>query len=155
MVIRGAEAHERGALGELLGLLLDAHGPGPRFEAAVPGNRAGGLAQLLEAHLDHPDGRVFVAAHGDQLLGFVSVAIARRAPPFAERARGQIEHLVVRPEARRQGLGRDLALRALDWLREAGVSRVELEVATDNPAGRGFWAALGFEAVAEVLERTL
>lgn len=154
--VRAAGAHERAALGELLGLLLEHHRDHPRFRLGpIEGQREGALASLLTPYLDHPDGRIFVAEGPEGLTGMVSVAIARREPPFAETRRGQIEHLVVRPGLRKQGIGRALVEAAFGWLKSADIVRVELQVDQANPEGRAFWAALGFEDALSVLERDL
>lgn len=149
---RPAAPHEREALGELLAELFEQHGPHPRFALAPDAEE---LGALLGDYLDHPDGRVFVVEVDQQLVGLVSVAIARRSAHFAERIRGHIDHLVVRRRARRAGVGRGLAEQALAWLAESGVSRVELQVDLDNQEGRAFWAALGFQPAMELLERRL
>lgn len=150
--LRPAAPHEREALGELLAELFAHHDGHPRFALAP---EAGDLGSLLRDYLDHPDGRVFVAETDGRLVGLVSVAIARRSAHFAEQARGHIDHLVVRPEARRAGVGRSLAEQALAWLGDHGVARVELQVDPANREGRAFWAALGFEPAMDLLERQL
>ncbi|MCP5056799.1 MAG: GNAT family N-acetyltransferase [bacterium] len=150
--IRPARVEERGALGELLAGLLAHHGDHPRYAAAAAG---GAPASLLADYLGHPDGKVFVAEEEGQPVGLISVALARRPAFFAESLRGHVEHLYVLPEVRRSGLGRALVEAAFGWLRLAGATRVELEVARDNPEGQAFWEALGFEPVTVVLERQL
>jgi GNAT superfamily N-acetyltransferase len=79
--------------------------------------------------------------------------VARRGGHFVESARGEIEQLYVRPEARRSGAGRALAQAALAWLAERGAPRVEVAVSERNAAGRAFWAALGFAPTSVTLER--
>ncbi|MBW2240874.1 MAG: GNAT family N-acetyltransferase [Deltaproteobacteria bacterium] len=150
--VRPARAEERAVLGELLAGLLAHHGDHPRYAAAAAG---GTPASLLADYLGHPDGQVFVAERDGQPVGLISVALARRPAFFAESLRGHVEHLYVAPEARRGGLGRELVEAAFGWLRLAGATRVELEVARDNPEGQAFWKALGFGPVTDVLERPL
>lgn len=150
--IRPARADERLVLGELLAGLQAHHGDHPRYAAAAAG---GTPASLLANYLGHPDGKVFVAEREGQPVGLISVALARRPAFFAETLRGHVEHLYVLPEARRSGLGRALVEAAFGWLRLAGATRVELEVARDNPEGQAFWEALGFGPVTDVLERQL
>jgi len=80
-----------------------------------------------------------------------SVVVARRAGRIAAFAimhfGDEVAHLnllAVATEHRRQGLGRQL----MQWLTatalEAGVFRINLEVRTQNEAGRIFYEALGF-----------
>jgi len=48
------------------------------------------------------------------------------------------------PEYRRRGLGRQLALKAIEAARGAGIERVELEVFATNEAAIGLYRSLGF-----------
>ena len=150
--VRPARPEEREALGELLAGLLAHHGEHPRYATAPD---AGSPAALLADYLEPGDGRVFVAERDGRLVGVISVALARRPAFFAETVRGHVEHLYVRPDARRRGLGRALVEEAFAWLRRGGASRVELEIDPDNLEGRRFWSALGFETAMQVLERPL
>lgn len=110
------------------------------------------LARCVREH----ERRLFVAEAGDgRLLGFAAAALARGAGPVAERARGEIDWLFVREEARRRGTGRALVAAALAWLGGEGAARVEIQVAHGNAGGRAFWQALGFAPTMDVLERPL
>lgn len=57
----------------------------------------------------------------------------------------EILTLAVRPAARRQGTGARLTTQAAALARAQGAARLFLEVAEDNVAARGLYAALGFE----------
>lgn len=54
-----------------------------------------------------------------------------------------VHDLRVRLERRRRGLGREVMGALLEWGAERGALTVWLHVETDNPAGRGFYDALG------------
>ncbi|HRE07846.1 MAG TPA: GNAT family N-acetyltransferase [Opitutaceae bacterium] len=71
--------------------------------------------------------------------------------------RGFLYHLAVDHERRGSGLGTALVDRALAALKAAGVVRVLILVARDNPSGRRFWSNRGWEglAFAEVMGRDL
>jgi len=56
--------------------------------------------------------------------------------------------LAVRPECRRQGLGRRLMAELLAEARRRGADEVTLEVRAGNAPAQGLYAALGFQAVA-------
>ncbi len=60
---------------------------------------------------------------------------------------GEILNLAVAPTARRRGVGRALAARALATLKERDVRQVYLEVRTSNAAAQALYAALGFREV--------
>jgi len=61
--------------------------------------------------------------------------------------RGHIYHLAVDPTYRRRGLGKRLLDECLEGLRGAGVKRVIIMVADDNPRGREFWKRCGWEEI--------
>jgi len=81
--------------------------------------------------------------------------VLERPAFFAERVRGEIESVFVRPEARRSGVAHALLAEALDWLRGRGIERVALDVEVGNDEGAGFWRAEGFARVMDGLERAL
>lgn len=151
--MRAATPRDLDRLAALAGLLLAHHrGAGARFGLAA--GREGELPGLLAGFARDPERALLVAeAESGQLLGFVLASLLRRTGPFAERARGEIDWLFVREEARRRGAGRRLADAALAWLGERGARRVEVHVARDNPGGRAFWDAQGFAPAMDVLER--
>jgi len=61
--------------------------------------------------------------------------------------RGYIYHLAVDPIYQGTGLGKRLMNECLDGLRRAGLKRVLILVASDNPRGRKFWRRCGWEEV--------
>ncbi|TAL37238.1 MAG: ribosomal-protein-alanine N-acetyltransferase [Spirochaetes bacterium] len=56
----------------------------------------------------------------------------------------QLNHIAVRPRARRSGIGRMLVKALVDGLSAQGASRVLLEVRSRNEEALGFYRALGF-----------
>jgi putative acetyltransferase len=58
--------------------------------------------------------------------------------------RGYIHHLAVRPEARRQGIGRRLVQECLAGLRRQGIQKCHLFVFRANEEAIAFWQAIGF-----------
>jgi ribosomal protein S18 acetylase RimI-like enzyme len=59
--------------------------------------------------------------------------------------RGWLYHVAVRPDARRQGIGRILVRQLEDRLRALGCPKVNLIVWDDNTGGMAFWSAAGYE----------
>lgn len=98
---------------------------------------------------------VFVWESGGDLAGFCCVRIDVATGILAERERAEISDLGVREGARRRGIGRALVTRALAWIGERGVERVEVRVASGNREGQAFWRALGFADHVDVLQRRL
>ena len=82
--------------------------------------------------------QVFVAAEGEQVLGFAVASVAEGQP-------GEVQFLGVREDARRQGYGRCLLLSAVDWLLDAGgVPRVTLNVGDELIHARELYESAGF-----------
>ncbi|GHG45622.1 GNAT family acetyltransferase [Flavimobilis marinus] len=59
--------------------------------------------------------------------------------------RGWLYYLAVAPEARGQGLGRELVVAAEAWLAGQGAPKVQLMVRRENADVQAFYAALGYE----------
>ena len=60
---------------------------------------------------------------------------------------GDVLRVMVAPQARRQGIGRQLLELGLAWMLEHGAERVMLEVRHDNAAGVELYRKYGFEAL--------
>lgn len=58
--------------------------------------------------------------------------------------RGFIYHSAVLPEYRKQGIGKTLVEKALDELKEQGISKVGLLAFSANESGNQFWKRMGF-----------
>ncbi len=56
-----------------------------------------------------------------------------------------LANVVTDPQWRRLGIGRRLVTAAMDWARERGIARLELEVRTDNEPAQALYQSLGFE----------
>ncbi|WP_380681597.1 ribosomal protein S18-alanine N-acetyltransferase [Salinigranum sp. GCM10025319] len=63
---------------------------------------------------------------------------------------GHVKDLAIHPEARRQGIGRDLLHRALAALGSAGAALVKLEVRATNDAALALYRSEGFEPLRRV-----
>jgi ribosomal protein S18 acetylase RimI-like enzyme len=53
--------------------------------------------------------------------------------------------VIVRPEFRRQGIARALAVETANFAHQAGVRRLTIKVFAQNEDGIRLWEALGFE----------
>ena len=129
--------------------------PSRAIREAVPGD-APQVAELL-TELGYPVGAseaaerlargtetVFVAADGHRLLGLMT--IWSQLPIAHARPTARVTALVVRPEARRQGLGGSLVQHALEWARSAGCEGVELTsgIRPEREDAHRFYERLGF-----------
>ncbi len=79
---------------------------------------------------------IFLARDGD-VIGSVMVG--------HDGHRGWLYYLAVVPEAQGQGIGSALFGAAEDWLRAAGVPKVQLMVRSDNHAALDFYAKRGLD----------
>lgn len=79
---------------------------------------------------------IFFARDGD-VIGSVMVG--------HDGHRGWLYYLAVVPEAQGQGIGSALFAVAEDWLRAAGVPKVQLMVRSDNHAALDFYAKRGLD----------
>lgn len=61
--------------------------------------------------------------------------------------RGFIYHLAVHVDHRGKGIGQRLVDECVAGLRACGLERALILVAKDNPSGRDFWEARGFEEI--------
>jgi ribosomal protein S18 acetylase RimI-like enzyme len=64
--------------------------------------------------------------------------------------RGFIYHLAVEPNYQGRGIGKRLLGECLAGLRRAGITRVLIMVARDNPRGREFWRRNGWEELTAI-----
>src|SRR3954447_2472936 len=102
--------------------------PSADLEIRAWEERDGGAVQRLlrllsaEAEIRSEDAPVFVAESGGHVIGMVTLCMfATLTGPKAF-----VDHLVVAPESRRQGMGRALVQHAIAHARAAGASRIDL-----------------------------
>lgn len=125
--------------------------PSYRTRDGAAGVWRGHMAERMEAG----EAAVLVCGEGAGPTGFCSVEIQRAPDLIHEPARAEIAELFVAPAARRDGCGRSLVEAALAWVRDRGIVRVEVRVASANADGQSFWRALGWGDFVDVLERRL
>ena len=94
--------------------------------------------ESISAKLDD-DHTVFVHTEGDEVVGYIYVAIEDGT------GEGYVEFFGVRAHARRRGVGKGLLLTALKWLFEVkGVSETGLTVSDEDTAARALYEGVGF-----------
>ena len=98
------------------------------------------LADLASAY-GPPGGRILVAVTADGVAGCVALR------PL-EDAACEMKRLYVRPGHRGAGLGKRLALAAIDTARELGYVRMRIDTLPQMKAARKLYAELGFREIA-------
>ena len=89
----------------------------------------------------------WVAVDDDRVLGYVAVL---RLPGWSDHV-GEVR-LVVAPDARGSGLGRDLARHAVVRALEAGLAKLVVEVVADQAPALALFTALGFTGEALLVD---
>jgi GNAT superfamily N-acetyltransferase len=103
------------------------------------------VARGLELFLSDTTNRnIFVAENEGSILGMCSaqllVSTAQGTPS------GWIEDVVLREEARGQGLGPQLLEQLEKWCLERGATRLQVLCCTENQPAMAFYPKLGFES---------
>jgi ribosomal protein S18 acetylase RimI-like enzyme len=93
--------------------------------------------------LGKDDWCVLVAESDGELLGQIIGMVRDRYPVFEPELFGYVSDVVVRPAARRNGIGEALFSALVAWFRERGARHIELRVAHNNPVSQAFWRAAG------------
>lgn len=87
---------------------------------------------------------VVIAELNGDVIGFVAGRVRTLPPYFGSAAVGYISEVFVSESHRGGGIGRHLLAFALEWFREQGLTRIELQVVAGNPDGIRFYRQLGW-----------
>ena len=147
----------------LWGLITEHHAQlDPLFRMRIGPEAEGELRELLRTLARDPDAAILVyvaspegVAGAASIEGLCIVRIDHAPPILEETERAEITDLGVRPAARRRGIARKLVEEAMSWVRDRGVARVEIQVASGNREGQAFWRAMGYTELMQVLQRRL
>jgi len=101
---------------------------------------------LMLARCGKWDGKVFVAEHGGQVVGFVCVwaGVPSEEPDDDPSEYAFVSDLVLEPAHRHRGLGRELMTAAEDYARARGARRIRLGVLARNMAARAFYESMNY-----------
>ncbi len=129
-----------GCVDDLADVLAEVVADGASVGFVSPFERSAAAAWWHARHPAVADGSLTVwVCHGpDGLAGTVSLALE---PKPNGRHRGEVLKLLVRPGARKRGLGRELLATAEHTAARAGVTLLMLDTVTDSPADRLYHSA--------------
>lgn len=99
----------------------------------------------IEKFLKRNPTTCFVAEQGNEIVGVILSGHDGR--------RGFVYHTTVRPDCRKQGIGRKLVTCAMEALEKEGIHKVALVVFERNSKGNEFWEKLGFTAREDLVYR--
>ncbi|WP_028134941.1 GNAT family acetyltransferase [Bradyrhizobium japonicum] len=85
------------------------------------------------------------------LIGRDNGAIAATIMVGHDGHRGWVYYVAVDPDSRKRGFGRLIMAAAEDWLRAAGIAKLQLLVRRENAAANAFYGSLGFELSTSVM----
>ncbi|HEV7298949.1 MAG TPA: GNAT family N-acetyltransferase [Tepidisphaeraceae bacterium] len=99
----------------------------------------------LMARARDTDRSVFLVAEREgQIVGFLVSTIEREIPIYRTSEYAFIHDLWVEPAYRNEGIGRQMAMLAIERFTELGVEQVRLETAAANDVARALFAKCGF-----------
>jgi ribosomal protein S18 acetylase RimI-like enzyme len=103
----------------------------------------------IRAVTDSQDGieRLLARNPGLSVVAFDDGNLAGCALASHDGRRGFLQHVVVAPASRGQGLARAMIDRCLEGLLEHQLGWVHLDVVVDNEAGMAFWQKAGWQPV--------
>ncbi len=96
-------------------------------------------------HLPRVKGRTFVAVENKRVIGFAMCEIQKTSPATRMKEIGYMRTIFVDQKSRRSGAGNMLMTAATDWLKEKGMTRIELGAVSNNKIGLNFWYKQGFK----------
>ena len=118
-----------------------------RDTAATFTNAEKEVVELVQANAA---GRPFFVAEQDgKVVGFATYFPFRSGPGYARTKEHTIQ---LAPDARGKGFGRGLMEAVEDHARDAGVHTIWAGISSENPDGKAFHAALGYEEIAVLPE---
>jgi ribosomal protein S18 acetylase RimI-like enzyme len=109
--------------------------------------RTADSADAIQRYLERNPGLSFIAERGPKLVGCAMAGHDGR--------RGYLQHAMVAPEYRRQGIGKQLVARCVDVLNALGIYKIHLDVLAENRHAMSFWKHLGWTKREDIVRFSL
>jgi GNAT superfamily N-acetyltransferase len=107
-------------------------------------------AQVFQRIEELPkEDRLLMAVRGETLLGYAHLRISKS---MSRSPAAEVVAIIVRPDSRRQGIGRRLIAAAETWARHAGRAHLLLHTEVIRTEAHAFYSALGYEKSATSIE---
>ncbi|MCK6577157.1 MAG: GNAT family N-acetyltransferase [Anaerolineae bacterium] len=148
VTVRRALRMDMDAIAQMWMALVDHHQELDRRLPPAAGAGARRYAASLEERLDDPSTRILVAEIDGQSAGYVLAMIVDTMDDmFVHETSGFVADIYVKPEFRRDGVGRAMVGTLHQWFVESGVDFYEWHVAALNAGAVAFWEELGGKPV--------
>lgn len=155
MRVRNATADDLGTILTLNGFVQRLHAEAlPRlFKHPIDSKQS---ADVFSAILKAPESLVLLAEDAEP-VGYLYAQFQHRPASWAHLASRvlYIQHIVISPKFRRQGVGTLLLSRATDAARSNKIGRVELDVWAFNSEAKRFYAKHGFDVFNERMQLSI
>ena len=144
LIIRPATGADLEALGRLGALLVQEHHDFDerRFLAATS-RTPDDYASFLGSQLDNPEVVVFVAEYGP-VIGYAYAALEGYDYMWLRGPAAVLHDLIVHPDYRGRGVGRQLLNATISYLTSRGAPRIVLSTAERNVSAQRLFERLGF-----------
>ena len=96
---------------------------------------------ILEETCNDPRVLFLVAERADRIVGEVNLRLFSR---YSATSHVRVFGIGLDREVRRQGLGERMTRMAIEWAKQNGVTRIELQVFADNSAAQALYEKMGF-----------
>ena len=124
---------------------------GPLSDAEIPEVVALWARCGLTRPWNDPVADIALARNGPNstiLLGREDEKVVASAMVGHDGHRGWVYYVATAPDRRGQGLGRAIMNAAEDWLRQAGIAKLQLLVRQDNAKASAFYETIGYDEAA-------
>ena len=156
IIVRPATPADLPRIGRLGTLLVEAHYniDAKRF-IATRARTPLDYATFLETQLRRPDVAILVADENGDVIGYAYAAVEGYDYMSLRGPAGVVHDVLVEPDSRGRGVGRQLLEAALAFLKARGVPRVVLTTAEGNDAAESLFARAGFRRTMIEMTREL